>query len=190
TDPFGQTLAIAVDRTNSFVYLIRGSQDTERFNLTGGDETVIESNTGNNAGVSLSVDPPSGTLYIGHLDHVTVYDNTGTQLDNFALRPSNRQGAALGTTAGVLSATDATADNVTIYGTPTTPGPPLVSSESFTDVTQTSVTLHTTIVPFGLETSCEFQYVDDATFQGSGYTNATTVPCVPSSLGSSFLFVQ
>ena len=89
TDPFGQTLAIAVDRTNSFVYLIRGSQETERFNLTGGDETVIEANDGTQAGTALSVDPASGTLYIGHADHVTVYDTTGAQLDS--LRAEHEQ---------------------------------------------------------------------------------------------------
>ena len=190
TDPFGQTLAIAVDRTHSFVYLIRGSQDTERFNLTGGDETVIEANDGTQAGVALSLDPASGTLYIGHSDHVTVYDSTGAQLDAFALNTSNAQGVAFGTTAGVLYVSDATAADVTIYGPPTTPGPPIVFTESFSDVTQTSVSLHATLVPFGLDTTCTFQYVDDAGFQANGYTGATSVPCVPADLGSGFTFVQ
>src|SRR5262249_37617697 len=120
-DPFGQTLAIAVDRTRSFVYLIRGSQDTERFNLTGGHETVIEAHNGTNAGVSLSPEPQGGPLSIGHLEHVTVYDNTATQLAAFALDTSNSQGVAFATTAGVLYVSDPTADNVTIYGPPTTP---------------------------------------------------------------------
>ena len=190
TDPFGKTLAIAVDRTNSFVYLIRGSQDTERFNLTGGDETVIEANDGTQAGVALSLEPASGTLYIGHSDHVTVYDSTGAQLDSFSLNTSNSQGVAFGTTAGVLYVSDATADDVTIYGPPTKPGPPIVFSESFSDVTQTSVSLHATLVPFGLDTTCTFQYVDDAGFQANGYIGATSVPCVPADLGSGFTFVQ
>jgi DNA-binding beta-propeller fold protein YncE len=186
TDPFGNTLAIAVDRTNSFVYLIRGSQDTERFNLTGGDETVIEANDGTQAGVALSLDPASGTLYIGHSDHVTVYDTTGAQLDSFALNTSNSQGLAFGTTAGVLYVSDATAADVTIYGPPTTPGPPLVFSESATNASDTGATLNTQIVPFGLDTTCQFQYVDDAAFQATGYSTATSVPCVPADLGSSF----
>src|SRR5262249_26291928 len=62
--------------------------------------------------------------------------------------------------------------------------------ESFANVTDTSVTLNATIVPFGAETTCQFQYVDDATFQSSGYSAATSVPCVPANLGSSFGFVQ
>src|SRR5262249_6484143 len=38
----------------------------------------------------------------------------------------------------------------------------------------------------GFDTTCEFQYVSDAAFQGSGYNTATTVPCDQGSLGSSF----
>src|SRR5262249_15123578 len=170
---------------NGFVYLIRGTQATERWTLTGANETVIDSGTG----VALGVDPASGTLYVDHGVDVAVYDSTGTQIDSFALNTSDSQGLAFGVTAGVLYVSDATADNVTIYGPPTTPGPPLVFSESFSNITQTSVTLHATVVPFGLDTTCEFQYVDDAGFQANGYTGATSVPCVPSDLGSSLTVV-
>src|SRR5262249_54813756 len=86
-------------------------------------------------------------------------------------------------------ATDATANNVTIYGVPTTPGPPLVSGETATNITNNSATLNATVVPFGLDTTCVFQYVDDASFQASGYDAATTEPCGPSDLGSVFDFV-
>src|SRR5262249_29461521 len=120
---------------------------------------------------------------------VAVYDAAGTSINTIALITSNSQGLGFGSAAGVLYVSDVTADNVTIYGPPTTPGPPLIFSESVTDVTQTTVTLHATRVPVVLDTSCVFQYVDDATFQGSGYDSATTVPCVPPDLGSSFTFV-
>jgi streptogramin lyase len=185
-DTYGQTVAIAVDSTNGFVYLIRGFLTTERWNLTGGDQTEID---GVGTAMSVAVDPQSGTVYVDHVNSISVWDSTGAQLDSFALTTSNSLGLAFGSTAGVLYVSDATADNVTIYGPPTTPGPPVVFSESFSDVTQTSVTLHATIVPFGLDTTCEFQYVDDAGFQANGYTGATSVPCVPADLGSSFTFV-
>jgi hypothetical protein len=55
-DPFGQTLAIAVDAPNNAVYLIRGAQTTELFTLTGGNETVID----NGLGVALGLDQKSG----------------------------------------------------------------------------------------------------------------------------------
>jgi hypothetical protein len=41
----------------------------------------------------------------------------------------------------------------------------------------TSATLKAQINPFGYETECEVQYVDDATFQTSGYDRAATAPC-------------
>src|SRR5262249_29890234 len=185
-DPFGNTVAITVDATNGFVYLIRGSQATERFNLTGGDETVIDSGSG----MALGLDSQSGTLYVDHGSDVVVYDTTATQIDSFTLTGSSSQGLAFSSSTGHLYVSDTSAANVTIYGPPTTPGPPFIQSETFSDVTQNSVTLHTTVVPFGFSTTCEFQYVDDATFLTSGYTNATTVPCVPPNLGSAFAFVQ
>ena len=185
-DPFGQTVAIAVDGNAGFVYLIRGSQSTERFTLTGADETVID----NGLGVALGLDPATGDLYVSHSSDVTVYDNAGTQVDSFSLTTSNAQGLAFGSSAGHLYVSDETANNITIYGVPTTPGPPLVQSESVTNLSDTSVTLNATIVPFGLDTTCVFQYVDDADFKASGYSNATSVPCVPADLGSSFSFVQ
>ena len=183
-DPFGQTVAIAVDRTNGFVYLIRGSAQTERFTLAGADETVIDGG----AGTALSVDPVSGNLFVDHGADVTIYDASGTMITNFTLTTSSSRGLAFGTTAGNVYVSDTVADNVTFYGPPTTPGPPLVFSESATNLSDTGATLNTTIVPFGLDTTCEFQYVDDASFQGSGYSSATTVPCVPADLGSSFTF--
>src|SRR5262245_24693061 len=181
-DTFGQTVAIAVDATNNAVYLIRGALTTERFTLTGGNETVID----NGQGAALGVDPQSGTLYVDHGGDVVAYDTTAAQVDNFSLTGTSSQGLAFGSSAGHLYVTDRSANNVTIYGPPTIPGPPFVQSESFSDVTQSSVTLHATVVPFGLDTTCQFQYVDDATFQASGYTTATSVACVPADLGSSF----
>src|SRR5262245_9825555 len=184
-DTYGQTVTIAVDRTNGFVYLIRGTRATERWTLTGGNETVID----NGNGAALAVDRQTGTLYVDHGGDVVVYDTTATQIDNFTLTGTNSQGLAFGSTAGALYVSDASANNVTIYGPPTIPGPPFVQSESATDVTPSSVTLHAAIVPFGFDTICQFQYVDDATFQASGYTTATSVACVPADLGSSFTVV-
>jgi hypothetical protein len=185
-DTYGQTVTIAVDSTNNAVYLIRGTLATERWTLTGGNETVID----NGNGAALAVDQQTGTLYVDHGGDIVVYDSTGAQVDSFTLTGSSSQGLAFGSSTGHLYVSDASADNVTIYGPPTTPGVPFIQSESFTDVTETSATLHATIVPFGLDTTCTFQYVDDAGFQANGYTGATSVPCVPFDLGSSFTFVQ
>jgi hypothetical protein len=49
-----------------------------------------------------------------------------------------------------------------------------------------SATVNATITPLGHDASCEVQYVDDATFRGSGYAGARTVGCSPADLGSGF----
>jgi NHL repeat len=78
----------------------------------------------------------------------------------------------------------------TVDGTATqfTTAPPLViDSESASNVGAASATLNTQINPEGLDTTCQFQYVDDADFtSGGGYNSpaTVTVPCTPADLGS------
>ena len=71
------------------MYLIRGTQATERWTLTGGNETVIDSGTG----TALGVDQKTGNLYVDHGGDVAIYDKTGTQVDSLSLAPTtNSQG--------------------------------------------------------------------------------------------------
>ena len=65
-----------------------------------------------------------------------------------------------------------------------TTGPPIVQSQPATNPTENSATLNAAVDPAGFETTCVFQYVDDGSFQIDGYTGATSVPCVPASVGS------
>jgi hypothetical protein len=192
-DPFGQTLAIAVDATHNAVYLIRGAQTTERFTLTGGNETVID----NGAGVALGLDQKTGDLYVDHGGDVAVYNAAATQVFSLSLAPTtNSQGLAFAALQGGVKAgqgnlyvTDASNNDVAIYGPPP-PGPPFITAESAVGTGTTTATLNATIVPAGFDTTCTFQYVSSADFLASGYTNATTVPCTPADLGSSFTFQQ
>ena len=194
TDPFGQTLAIAVDSTHDAVYLIRGTGATERFTLTGGNETIVDGGVG----VALAIDPPTGNLYVDHGGDVAVYDPTGTQLQSFSLgSTTNSQGLAFHSLSspggakakGNLYVTDATNDDVLVLGPPP-PGPPIVSAESASGTGLTTATLKAVIVPLGLATTCSFQFVGSADFLANGYANATSVPCTPASLGSGFGFQQ
>ena len=67
----------------------------------------------------------------------------------------------------------------------TTTGPPAIDSEAVT-ASATSASVTAQINPFGLDTTCQVQYVDDANFQSSAYANATTLPCIPSDLGAGY----
>jgi|GEM_PF-401624 len=49
-----------------------------------------------------------------------------------------------------------------------------------------AVDLTAQINPYHFDTTCQVQYVDDASFQSSGYEDATTVSCAPADLGSGF----
>ena len=54
----------------------------------------------------------------------------------------------------------------------------------------TTATPKAVIVPLGLPTTCTFQFVGSADFLANGYDNATSVPCMPASLGAGFGFQQ
>ncbi|HKA28400.1 MAG TPA: fibronectin type III domain-containing protein [Candidatus Binatia bacterium] len=77
---------------------------------------------------------------------------------------------------------------MTIYVPQTQAGAPLINSESVAQTGTTTATLAAGIVPLGNDTTCTFQFVDNADFQASGYSNATSVACTPGDLGSGFTY--
>jgi hypothetical protein len=64
----------------------------------------------------------------------------------------------------------------------TTVAAAVIEDSSATEVTDDSATLDAHVIPLGVETTCEFQYVTEAGFQASAYAGSTSVPC-PGSLG-------
>jgi hypothetical protein len=84
-----------------------------------------------------------------------------------------------------LSAANATAETSSSDRAFTTPGPPAIDAQSAA-VEVHAATLSARIKPFGFDTACQLQYVDEAGFQSSEYAGATTVPCTPEDLGSGF----
>jgi hypothetical protein len=213
-DTHGSPSAIAVDSTHNSVYLITGVvglsgySPAERWTLTGNYQSQIDSVVffGSNGFVdshpsALALDPKSGNLYVDHSgtppNDVEVFDHTGTRLDEVSLGSSaDSQGIAFASLTGGsnklgqqnLYVSDASDNNVTIFAPRRTPGAPLITSESVDQTGRTTATLHAGIVPLGSTTSCQFEYVGNADFQASGFDNATSVPCSPSSLGSGFAY--
>jgi hypothetical protein len=187
--------AIAVDAVHDAVYLIDGSGETVRFTLGGGNQTTIDAGSG----VALAVDPETGDLYVAHGGDVAVYDATGTRIDSlFSLGATTDPGGLAYYSTGHrrsagrrdrLYVTDTDNDLVAIYGPPPA-GAPFITAESSTHAGATSQTLNASIVPLGSATTCTFEYVTDAEFQMNGYTNATSVPCTPADLGSSYTHQQ
>ncbi len=65
-------------------------------------------------------------------------------------------------------------------------GPPAVDSESAKHALTKAAIVEAQINPFGLDTTCQVQYVDEASFRAPGYASAVTVPCAKPDLGSAF----
>jgi hypothetical protein len=85
-----------------------------------------------------------------------------------------------------LEAADATGfpgtgEDVTL----TTHGPPTIDHEAVEALT-TNALFVGKINPWGFDTTCGVEYVSDASFQASGWADATAVPCRPEDLGSGF----
>jgi hypothetical protein len=187
--------AIAVDSTHTAVYLIDGNGATQRFTLAGGSQTTIDSGSG----TALGLDPQSGNLYVNHGNNVVMYDSAGTHIDTlFSLgSTTNSRGLTYYSTGKNSSAgkrdrlyvTDTDNDLVTLYGPPEA-GAPFITTEAVKANGATSKILQATIVPLGHKTTCTFQYVTSTDFAATGYANATTVPCTPADLGSSYIYQE
>jgi hypothetical protein len=192
-DSKGSPGSIAVDSVDGTVYLRTFSQTTA-WTLNGTFKSVVDSGGPTGAGgTALSLDPSTGNVYVDHGSDVAMYDHNGTPIDNLWSIGSttNSQGLAFRASGGGkgsrLYITDASNNDALIYG-PRSAAAPFISNESFKQTGKTTGTLNAAIVSFNSGASCTFQYVDDATFQSSGYNNATSVRCTPSSMGSSFTY--
>jgi hypothetical protein len=182
---------------------------TERWTLTGTSEGDAElplayGSEGFNgpSPSALAVDPGTGDLYVDHNadpnSDVRVYDPFGTQVDQILIGPTaaNSLGVAFASLHGGtakpgqhdLYVSDATNDDITIYGPQSRSGPPLVTYESATPSGPATATLAAGVIPAGNDTTCQFQYVDYANFNATGYGAATSVPCSPQDLRSGFTY--
>ena len=182
---------------------------TERWTLTGSPQGEIDrplaygsEGFGGPSASALGVDPSTGDLYVDHnldpMSDVRVYDPTGTQVDQLLIGPAtaDSDGLAFSSLRGGsakpgqhdLYVSDATNNDVTVYAPQTTPGAPLVTYESATPIGNSTATLGAGVVPVGSDTMCQFQYVDYANYNATGYNAATSVPCSPGDLGSSFTY--
>jgi hypothetical protein len=63
-----------------------------------------------------------------------------------------------------------------------TVGPPLISEEEAGTLTATGVVLHAKINVAGFAADCHVEYIDEATFQKTGFSGAAVQPCSPSAI--------
>gem|GEM_PF-1178953 len=128
---------------------------------------------------SIAVDPSNNHLYVAHLSWVDEYDSVGSFVEEFATDLTNITGITVDENNGnVYVAAD---NKIHVLG-PRVLRPDLAIDPA-SAVTNTSATLSGTIGAQGLAVSdCHFEYVREAAFGASGFSDLSSggsVPCSP-----------
>jgi hypothetical protein len=183
------------------IFKVNGDSSVEKLTSTGTDVGEVGGST-----TEFVIDRSTGDLYQDNGSTINHYqfDSSGNVVQsggppcavvpNGSCPPTESFGNLNGGTGlgfnpsmTLMYAAESGANDVQVLGAPS-PGPPTVDSEFATSIGSTYATINAAINPFGNSlTSCQFEYVDDATFQVSGFTNATTVPCTPQDIGNGFI---
>jgi hypothetical protein len=189
---------IAVDSSET-LYVVRGNPAVERLSSSGSDLGNVTGfptePTFNGPTTGLAIDPASGDLYVDDGGtHVRLYANPSacveqgnqghegcTVLETFGsgdLTAAN--GVAVNGPSGRVYVSDP--DSVKIFDRAT---PPDVRTGTATASSPTSATLNGTVGPNGLAlTDCHFEYVTDAAFLATGFTDLSSggsASCSPNS---------
>ncbi len=180
----GRPTALAVNAGGDVYVADEGVPGVHEFEPDGTESAVFD--PGSTSVSALAVDP-SGDLFIGDSSgdfHVLEYGSTGNEVESFGddtLRGENG-GIAFSPIAGELYATEGSADSV--WALPLPPPGPAVEKESATPGLRGAVTLEGVIDPENHETAYRLEYVDNASYQSSGFASATST--TSASIGSGF----
>jgi sugar lactone lactonase YvrE len=188
-DNSGRPSGIAVDGLEN-IYTVAGATSTiEKFSAAGSHIGNLSGNFNEPSG--LAVDQSTNDLYIdsegSSIFHYTASCDPSVgcaAADTFGSgQLSAAAGLAVDSSDSTVYAADAGNGRIDAFGAPPAI-PPTIVSASATGVTSTAVTLHAQITPNLYDTHYHFEYVDDAAFQASGFTNASKVPTPDADLGS------
>jgi hypothetical protein len=179
---------IAVDASEN-VY-VRLEANVEKFSSTGSDLGTVD---GCGCATGMAVDTSTGELFVGQGTEVAVYNGSGVQTATFGSL-ARTEGLAFnpavtfpGSLSGGLYVVDTGANEVATFAAPIT-STPSVDEELPSSVSATSVMLAGEVNPHYALTSCVFQYVSGANYDGSAsnpYASGGTVPCAQETLGES-----
>ncbi len=191
-DSYGETVAIAVDASES-VYLIRGSEQTEKWTEAGRASGTPEM-FDNTAGTGLAVDPSTGDVYVDLGSSVHELEASGKVIGTFgtellasgsqmAYDPNATISGAGG--PGALYAADRGGNDVAMFVPPTQAAPKVLpTAERATSVSAKSATLEAKVNPDGVDTHVYFEYGLTAAY-------GSQAPAPPGTdLGSNFEFTN
>ncbi len=134
---------------------------------------------------AVSVDPSNDDVYVDEGNKISVFDSTGTQLYSFGSATdfgTESAGVAVMGSGGHAYVADRSNKQIDVYGAPVTL--PEVVTGVASALSPTSATLGGSVDPNGLAlTDCHFEYVSDAAFLATGFTDLSsggTASCSPS----------
>jgi streptogramin lyase len=191
--------SVAVDNVRGIVYVADGGKNAvEAFTtwgvVSGSASALSETGATLSGTVEVEGSPPTVSSCQFEYGPNSSYGQTASCSPAGPYASTTAVGAQLsGLTPGATYHFRVSAANayMTSYGedrTFMTFGPPGVESPSSNVSLRSGVWragLTAQINPYGYQTTCEVQYVDEATFQRTGYADAASVPCA-AALGSGF----
>jgi hypothetical protein len=149
--------------------------------------TVVEANGFPVAANASYVDPVTDELYVDEGEQVRVFDSTGQVVDEFGSAQGlfESHGVAVDSSLAAAFVADTFNGIVDVYAAPRIDAPSL-SGLRAVNVTETEARLRGEVNPNSEPTHFHFEYVDDATFQATGFANASQVPVPDGQLGNGF----
>ncbi len=182
----GKVTALAVDASGNVFVKDEGVAGVHEFAADGVEQsTQFDANSNSVEALALNA---SGDLFVADSTggfHVLMYNANGNMMASFgSTTAGGTNGMAFSAALGELYVSNPSGNNVWILQPPA-PGPLVESgSESATPGLRGTATLDATVNPEGSETTYQFEYVDQARYQNSGFADASTSPVV--SAGASF----
>jgi chitodextrinase len=185
---FGSPVSVALNSEDDLYVADLAPDRIVKFTLSSGSYVYDSSLQSGRGAAAVAVDPSTDDVFVGDLPggkryHIVAYDSSGNQFDDFGagLFTDPQVGAII----AVQIAVDATShelyvgelgkvyvfDRVTI-------SPPTAVIDPASAVGQLVATLNATVNAKGHAVlDCDFEYVTDAQFQSSGFTDATSASC-------------
>jgi hypothetical protein len=200
---FGRPVSVALDSSDALYVADLSPNRVVKLTLSGGTyafDSVLHSGDGVAA---VAVDPSTDDVLVGALPggtnyHILAFDSAGSQFDDFGAGLFADPPAPLDARAAYQLAVDATSHelyagtlgSVYIFDKVTST-PPAVTTNPASAIGQLRATLNATVNAKGhAVTACDFEYVEDADFQISGFANAIATPCSQKPNGSSNVAVS
>jgi hypothetical protein len=151
-------------------------------------ESTLQSGAG---AVAVGVDSSSNDLIVGDQVgskyHLTAYDSSGTEFDDFgaglvtrsAIEVISGQVAVNATTRKLYVSNPGGSDLLVFERSASIPAP-TASISTPSPLGQMQATLQAAVDPKGhVLTTCEFDYTDQASFEANGFSGAKAAPCPP-----------